>query len=332
MHGTVIRGVVTPSSEARGTASDISCHGDYSMGRLQGQTVVIKYGGAAVEEPHLRDLFARDIASLRAAGARPVIVHGGGSQISRLMKRSGKTPRFVAGMRVTDDETMVLVESALRQVNEGIVRLIEHQRVPVTGFGGWEKSLIGASRRLHVLPSGEAVDLGRVGDVASVNAKPIRALQARAIVPVVAPIGIGVDALTYNINADIVAGEVAAVLAASLVIFLTDVPGILAADGRRYRRLTRWGADSLVQDGAIDGDMLPKVEAAVRSAKGRGGASAHRRWAHSPRAWPKPAYPPRPGDGDSSLEARQSRSPRLTLMLARRQTMARARDQSAARR
>jgi acetylglutamate kinase len=274
MHSTVIREVVPPGSEPSEMAREDSCYSDYSMGRLHGHTVVIKYGGAAMEEPHLRDLFARDIASLRAAGTRPVIVHGGGPQISRLMKRSGKTPRFVAGMRVTDDETMVLVESALRQINEEIVRLIEHQRVPVAGFGGWEKSLIGASRRLHVLPTGESLDLGRVGDVASVNARPIRELQERAIVPVLAPVGIGGDALTYNINADLVAGEVAAVLGASLVVFLTDVPGIVAPDGCRYRRLSRWGADSLVHDGAIDGDMLPKVEAAVRALKG-GAGQAH---------------------------------------------------------
>jgi acetylglutamate kinase len=274
MHSTVIGEAVPPSLQASGTASDDSRYSDDAASRLQEHTVVIKYGGAAMEQPHLRELFARDIASLRAAGTRPVIVHGGGPQISRLMKRSGKTPRFVAGMRVTDDETMALVESALRQVNEEIVRLIEHQRVPVAGFGGWEKSLIGARRRLHVLPTGEAVDLGRVGDVASVNVKPIRALQEQAIVPVLAPVGIGADALTYNINADLVAGEVAAVLGASLVIFLTDVPGILAPDGCRYRRLSRWGADSLVHERGIDGGMLPKVEAAVRALKG-GAWQAH---------------------------------------------------------
>ena len=271
MHSTVIREVVSPSSERSGTTPDGSRDSDYSTGSLQGHTVVIKYGGAAMEQPHLRELFARDIASLRVAGTKPVIVHGGGPQITRLMKRSGKTPRFVAGMRVTDDETMVLVESALRQVNEEIVRLIEHQRVPVAGFGGWEQSVIRASRHMHVLPTGEAVDLGRVGDVESVNPRPIRALQERAIVPVLAPLGIGVDALTYNINADLVAGEVAAVLGASHVIFLTDVPGILAPDGCRYRRLSRWGADSLVHEGEIDGGMLPKIEGAVRALKGGAG-------------------------------------------------------------
>jgi acetylglutamate kinase len=224
--------------------------------------------------PHLRDGFARDIASLRAAGVRPVIVHSGGPRISRLMERPDRTPRLVAGMRVTDDETMVLVETALRDVNAEIVRALTERRVAAVGFGGWETSVVRCSRRVHVLPSGQAVDLGRAGDVAEIDAKPIRALQQRGVVPVIAPIGIGADALTYRIDADLVAGEVAAALGANVVVFLTDVPGVMAPDGCRYRRLSRWGADTLVREAAVDGGMLPKIEGAVRALKG-GAGSAH---------------------------------------------------------
>src|SRR5262245_30312760 len=142
MQSPVTREGVPPNSATHDAREGDSRYGDDDMGRLRGQTVVVKYGGAAMTAPHLRDLFARDIASMRATGNRPVIVHGGRSQISRLTEHSGKTPHFAAGMRVTDEETMVIVETALRQVNEELVRLLEHQRVPATGFGGWERALI----------------------------------------------------------------------------------------------------------------------------------------------------------------------------------------------
>ncbi len=253
----------------------VSPHGgDQAVAALRGQTVVIKCGGATLGDPHLKDLFARDVTFLRSAGVNPVVVHGGGPQITRLMERSGKAAHFVDGMRVTDDETMALVETVLRQVNQEIVESIEHRGAPARGFGGWETSLVHACRRRHVLPSGEAVDLGRVGDVESLNPKPIRLLQEQRIVPVIAPLGIGADALIYNINADLVAGEVAAVLGAALLILLTDVSGVSTHDGCRYRRLGRWVAESLVREGEISGGMLPKVEGAVRALKG-GAGRAH---------------------------------------------------------
>ncbi len=252
-------------------AVEASRDDDQAVAALRGQTVVIKFGGAALDQSHLKELFVRDVAFLKSAGVHPVVVHGGGPMITRLMERSGKAVHFVDGMRVTDDETMVLVETALRQVNQEIVEAIEHRGARARGFGGWETSLVHACRRRHVLPNGDTVDLGRVGDVESVNPKPIRVLQERGIVPVIAPLGIGADALTYNINADLVAGEVAAILGATLVIFLTDVPGISTCDGCRYRRLSRWGADSLVREGEISGGMLPKVEGAVRALKGGAG-------------------------------------------------------------
>jgi acetylglutamate kinase len=262
------RSSVDRSTTMERTAAEASHDSDQTVAALKGQTVVIKYGGATLDQPHLKDLFARDVAFLRSSGVNPVVVHGGGPLITRLMEQSGKAVHFVDGMRVTDDETVALVETVLRQVNQEIVELIERQGVPAKGFGGWETSLVHACLRRHVLPNGEAVDLGRVGDVESVNSKPIRLLQERRVVPIIAPLGIGADALIYNINADLVAGEVAAILGAALLILLTDVPGISTRDGCRYRRLSRWGADSLVREGEISGGMLPKVEGAVRALKG----------------------------------------------------------------
>ena len=253
------------------TAIEASHDGDHAVAAFRGQTVVVQCGAAAMDQPHAKNLFARDVAFLRSAGVNPVVVHSGGPLMTRLMERSGKTVHMVDGMRLTDGEMMAIVETALRQVNREIVELIERQGAQAAGFGGWETCLVHAGRRRHALANGEAVDLGRVGDVESVNPKPIRMLQERGIVPVIAPLGIGADALTYNINADLVAGEVAAILGAALLIFLTDVPGVSTRDGCRYRRLSRWGADSLVREGEISGGMLPKVEGAVRALKGGAG-------------------------------------------------------------
>jgi acetylglutamate kinase len=239
-----------------------------AVARFAGQTVVVKYGGAAMQWAHLKDSFSRDIAALRSAGVNPVVVHGGGPQISRLMEESGKTPRFVGGMRVTDDETMDLVERALLGINREIAQLITRHGIRAVGLSAWPGPLIQATRREHLSPTGESVDLGRVGDVTAVNTKPIRALQEHGIVPVIGSLGVGTDRRTYNINADLVAGEVAAVLGAAIVIYLTDVPGIVDRAGCRFRSLSRWTADTLVREGVIAGGMLPKIEGAVRALKG----------------------------------------------------------------
>ena len=248
------RASVDRSTTMQRTVVEVSRDGDQAaVAALRGQTIVIKCGGAILDQPHLKDLFARDVAFLRSTGVHPVVVHGGGPLITRLMEQSGKTVHFVDGMRVTDDETMALAETVLREVNQEVVELIERHGALARGFAGWETSLVHACPRRHVLPNGVAVDLGRVGDVESVNPKPIRLLQERGIVPVIAPLGIGADALTYNINADLVAGEVAAILGAAVLIILTDVPGISTRDHCHYRRLSRWGADSLVREGEISG-------------------------------------------------------------------------------
>jgi len=242
---------------------------------FRGRTVVIKYGGAAMEQADLKDTFALDVILLALVGIHPVIVHGGGPQIGALMKRLGKEPRFVGGMRVTDEETIEIVEMVLvGKINKEIVGLINHHGGRAVGLSGKDASLLRARRRPHRLPSGEEVDIGLVGEVVAVSAEPIRLLEDAGFVPVIAPVGIGDAGETYNINADLVAGEVAAALDAEKLIHLTDVQGIVGTDGRLISTLARKDAERLVREGVIDGGMLPKVESSLRALEA-GTAKAH---------------------------------------------------------
>jgi acetylglutamate kinase len=242
---------------------------------FRNKTVVIKYGGAAMEQTDLKEHFALDVIYLKFVGINPVIVHGGGPQIGALMKRLGKEPQFVGGMRVTDEETIDIVEMVLvGKINKQIVGLINHHGGRAVGLSGKDADLIRAHRRLHRLPTGEEVDLGLVGEVEAVNPDPIRLLEDHGFIPVIAPVGVGSRGETYNINADLVAGEIAAALGAEKLIHLTDVQGILDARGKLVSTLTRQDAERLVQDGVIDGGMLPKVESSLRALKG-GTAKAH---------------------------------------------------------
>jgi acetylglutamate kinase len=242
---------------------------------FRGKTVVIKYGGAAMEQSDLKRSFALDVILLHFVGINPVIVHGGGPQIGALMKRLGKEPQFVGGMRVTDEETVEIVEMVLvGKINKEIVGLINYHGGKAVGLSGKDGSLIRARRRPHRLPSGEEVDIGLVGEVESVNADPIRLLEDHGFVPVIAPVGVGLGGETYNINADLVAGDVAAALGAEKLIHLTDVQGILGDDGRLLSTLSRKEAERLMDDQVIDGGMLPKVESSVRALRG-GTAKAH---------------------------------------------------------
>jgi acetylglutamate kinase len=241
---------------------------------FRGKTLVIKYGGAAMERADLKEPFALDVILLKFVGINPVIVHGGGPQIGALMKRLGKEPKFVGGMRVTDEETVEIVEMVLvGKINKEIVGLINHHGGRAVGLSGKDADLIRAHRRLHRLPGGEEVDIGLVGEVEAVNADPIRLLEEHGFVPVIAPVGVGRDGETYNINADIVAGEIAAALGAEKLIHLTDVQGIMDA-GRFLSTLSRAEAERLMAAGVIDGGMLPKVESSLRALKG-GTAKAH---------------------------------------------------------
>ena len=242
---------------------------------FRGKTVVIKYGGAAMEQADLKRSFALDVILLHLVGINPVIVHGGGPQIGALMKRLGKEPKFVGGMRVTDEETVEIVEMVLvGKINKEIVGLINHHGGKAVGLSGKDGSLLRARRRPHRLASGEEIDIGLVGEVESVNPDPIRLLEDHGFVPVIAPVGVGVGGETYNINADLVAGDVAAALGAEKLIHLTDVQGILGDDGQLLTTLSRKEAERLMDDKVIDGGMLPKVESSVRALRG-GTAKAH---------------------------------------------------------
>ena len=242
---------------------------------FRGKTVVIKYGGAAMEQADLKRSFALDVILLHFVGINPVIVHGGGPQIGALMKRLGKEPQFVGGMRVTDEETVEIVEMVLvGKINKEIVGLINYHGGKAVGLSGKDGSLLRARRRPHRLASGEEVDIGLVGEVESVKPDLIRLLEDHGFVPVIAPVGVGAGGETYNINADLVAGDVAAALGAEKLIHLTDVQGILGDDGHLLSTLNRKEAERLMDDQVIDGGMLPKVESSVRALRG-GTAKAH---------------------------------------------------------
>ena len=242
---------------------------------FRGKSVVVKYGGAAMEQANLKESFALDVILLDLVGIHPVIVHGGGPQIGALMKRLGKEPRFIGGMRVTDEETVEIVEMVLvGKINKEIVALINHHGGRAVGLSGKDANLLLARRRPHRLPTGEEIDIGLVGEVEAVNAAPIRLLEESGFIPVIAPVGVGRGGETYNINADLVAGQVAAALGAEKLMHLTDVQGILDGGGRLVSTLSRKDAERLMQDSVIDGGMLPKVESSLRALEG-GTAKAH---------------------------------------------------------
>jgi len=244
-------------------------NGLHHLSCWRGRTVVIKYGGAAMGRPELRASFAHDVARLSAAGVQPIIVHGGGPQIDALMRRLGKTPRFVDGLRVTDDETMELVEMVLvGRINPELVGLINQHGGHAIGLNGKDDDLIVAHRRRHRRPDGQCVDLGLVGEVESVNPEPLRLLDGHGLTPVVAPIATGRDGATYNVNADHVAGMIAAALGAAVLLQLTDVPGLLDRDGHPIDFVSRHTIERLVREGVADGGMLPKVDAALRALDG----------------------------------------------------------------
>jgi acetylglutamate kinase len=228
-----------------------------------------------MEQADLKEQFAKDVLLLKLVGMRPVIVHGGGPQIGALMKRLGKEPHFVGGMRVTDAETMEIVEMVLvGKINKEIVGLINLHGGRAVGLSGKDATLLRARKRLHKMPDGSQVDIGLVGEVEAVNPEPIRLLEESGFIPVIAPVGVGAAGETYNINADLVAGDVAAALFAEKLIHLTDVPGINGEDGRLVSTLTKREAERLIKAGVIDGGMLPKVESSLRALSG-GAQKAH---------------------------------------------------------
>ena len=242
--------------------------------RFQGRTVVVKYGGAAMEAETLKSSFARDIVLLKLVGVRPVVVHGGGPQIGRLLARIGKETRFVEGMRVTDAETMDVVEMVLGGlVNKEIVNLINRHGGKAVGLTGKDGGLIQArkltmTRSRPELDAPEIIDIGHVGEVASIDTGVLEHLARGDFIPVIAPIGVGDDGMSYNINADLVAGKLAQSLEAEKLMLLTNTPGLLDRDGALIPSLDVRAVEALIADGTIAGGMLPKVRCALDAVQG----------------------------------------------------------------
>ena len=238
--------------------------------RFQGKTIVIKYGGNAMTDAVLKAAFARDVVLLKLVGMNPVVVHGGGPQIEDLLKRIGKKGEFVQGMRVTDAETMDVVEMVLGgQVNKDIVNLINQAGGKAVGLTGKDGNFIRAKKLLMESKEkpGDVIDVGQVGDVTHIDPSLITFLDSGDFIPVIAPIGVGNHGETYNINADVVAGKLAEVLNAEKLILLTNTPGVLDKNGNLLTGLSPQDIDVLVQNGTLSGGMLPKISSALDAAR-----------------------------------------------------------------
>ena len=234
-----------------------------------GKTVVVKYGGAAMVEEKLKMEVAQDVVLMRYVGMRPVIVHGGGPQIGDAMAKAGLTSTFIDGLRVTDPETMRIVETVMvGSINQEIVGLINRSGGAAVGLSGKDGNFIRARKakpRKGKEGDAELVDLGLVGDIVAVNPKVVRSLEEEGFIPVIAPTGVDKDGITYNINADLAAGEIAAALAAEKLILLTDTDGILDREGQLYSSLGRDEVEKLVEEQVISKGMIPKVKACLRA-------------------------------------------------------------------
>jgi len=238
--------------------------------RFHGKTIVVKYGGNAMTDEKLKHSFARDVVLLKLVGMDPVVVHGGGPQIDDVLRRVGKKGEYIQGMRVTDRETMDVVEMVLGGlVNKEIVNLINQHGGRAIGLTGKDGSFIRAKKMLiqNKDNAAEMLDIGQVGEIQSIDPEVISLLESREFIPVVAPIGVGEDGQSYNINADLVAGKLAEVLRAEKLILLTNTPGVLDKNGNLLTGLTPKQVDGLFADGTIHGGMLPKIGSALDAAK-----------------------------------------------------------------
>ena len=238
--------------------------------RFHGKTIVVKYGGNAMTDEHLKQCFARDVVLLKLVGFNIVVVHGGGPQIESLLARVGKKGEFIQGMRVTDAETMDLVEMVLGgQVNKEIVNLINQHGGKAVGLTGKDGHFIRAKKLMlesRDIP-GDLIDIGQVGDISQIDPSLIALLDTGAFIPVIAPIGVGKNGETYNINADVVAGKIAEVLKAEKLVLLTNTPGVLDKSGNLVSGITPKQIDEMVADGTLSGGMLPKIGSAVDAAR-----------------------------------------------------------------
>ncbi|RTL54946.1 MAG: acetylglutamate kinase [Rhodocyclaceae bacterium] len=238
--------------------------------KFHGKTIVVKYGGNAMTDEHLKQCFARDVVLLKLVGMNVVVVHGGGPQIENLLSRVGKKGEFIQGMRVTDAETMELVEMVLGgQVNKDVVNLINQAGGRAVGLTGKDGNLIRARKLLMEDQNkpGDLIDIGQVGDIVSIDPALIDLLDGGAFIPVIAPIGVGAEGETYNINADVVAGKIAEVLKAEKLVLLTNTPGVLDKEGKLLTGITPKQIDDMVKDGTLSGGMLPKIGSALDAAR-----------------------------------------------------------------
>ncbi len=238
--------------------------------RFHGKTIVVKYGGNAMTDLKLQQQFAHDVVMLKLVGLDPVVVHGGGPQIEQRLKQLGITSEFVQGMRVTDAATMDVVEMVLGgTVNKDIVTLINQAGGKAVGLTGQDGGFIRAKKLL--MPDrerpNEFIDLGQVGDIESIDPSVIDTLEAGGFIPVVAPIGVGQDGESYNINADVVAGKLAEILKAEKLVLLTNTPGVLDRAGKLLTNITPREIDVMVADGTLSGGMLPKIASALDAAR-----------------------------------------------------------------
>jgi acetylglutamate kinase len=238
--------------------------------RFFDKTIVIKYGGNAMTDEHLKECFAQDVVLLKLVGMNPVVVHGGGPQINEMLDKLGKKGEFIQGMRVTDAETMSVVEMVLGgQVNKEIVNLINRHGGKAVGLTGQDGNFIHAHKLLmeDLNDPQKMIDVGLVGEISAIDPSIINFLDGGDFIPVVAPIGVGKDGESYNINADVVAGKLAEILGAEKLIMLTNTPGVLDKNGELLTGLTPKQIDDLVADGTLSGGMLPKIGSALDAAR-----------------------------------------------------------------
>jgi acetylglutamate kinase len=265
---------MTPEiSPPHSTVADILIEALPYIRKFSGMTVVVKYGGHAMVDEQLKTDFARDITLLKFIGLNPVVVHGGGPQINRVLDQMGIRPQFVRGMRLTDGPTMDVVEMVLGgKVNKSIVAQINQQGGKAVGLSGKDGGLIEAKkmRILHQADAGsppEIIDPGMVGEVTRIDPQIIHTLSDKGFIPIIAPVGVGTQGETYNINADLVASRIATALAAGRLILLTDVDGVVDADGRLISSIDAATISRMIADGSISGGMIPKIENALFALK-----------------------------------------------------------------
>lgn len=259
------------TAEKATTISEVLAESLPYIQRFQGKTIVVKYGGNAMTEEALKQGFARDIVLMKLVGMNPVVVHGGGPQIGRMLKQVGKESEFINGMRVTDSETMDIVEMVLGgYVNKEIVNLIHQHGGNSVGLTGKDGNLIRAKKMTMTqdtpgLDAPEIIDIGHVGEVEKVDVSVVNMLIQGDFIPVIAPIGVGEDGHSYNINADLVAGKVAEALNAEKLMLLTNISGLLDKQGNLLTGLNSEKVDALIKDGTIYGGMLPKIQCALEA-------------------------------------------------------------------